>query len=320
MVTKDFEAFQQEIRAYYQKGEYAAALALVSERASAYPDQRPLLNYWRITLSAEVGNSTQALDLLRSALLSGFWYSEALLRRNPALKSLQSMPAFEELVALNRSVRQRDNENTYPLLTLRSEGRCQAGGAPCPLFIGLHANACMAADSLPFWQSAAQEGWLVAAPQSSQPMWKGAYLWDDREAAERQIQEQYASLLKQYAVDSERVVLAGHALGGDLTIGLSLERKLPVLGFIAIGADGPFVQERDRWKTRIAASAPGKLRGYLIVGAKDANNHQENLRKLATYLNQHGIPCELEIVPDAGHDFAPAYAQSLLRGLAFLTA
>jgi predicted esterase len=318
MQAHNFDAFQQDIQELYQNGEYAAALALVNGRADDFPDYRHLLYYWRITLSARLGDHEKALHLLREVLLTGFWYGEPLLRRNPALDTLQGMETFEELVTLNQALRQRDLEHAYPLLILRSEGRCQAGGAPCPLLIGLHANACLARDSLPFWQPAAQAGWLVAAPQSSQAMWKDAFMWDDRQAAGRQIREQYDSLLAGYAVAAGQVVLAGHGLGSELAIWLALAGEIPASGFIAIGPDGPLIGNPDEWEPSIAAATQRGLRGYVIIGAEDATISPENVRALVRRLERSGIACQLEVVPGAGRDFVPDYAESLLRGLAHL--
>jgi predicted esterase len=318
MEAKDFNSFQQDIQSHYQSGDYAASLSLVIEHGDDYPEYQHLLSYWRITLLTRIGEMDQALDYLREILLTGFWYGEALLRKNPALSALQGMETFEELVALNQALHQRDSEHVYPMLTLRSAGKCEAGGEPCPLVIGLHANACMAADSLPFWQPAAHAGWMVAAPQSSQAMWKGAYMWDDRQAAENQINELFISLTQSYAIDPDNIILAGHSMGGDIAIWLALTQDFPIRGFIAIGPDGPFLESMEEWAPQFASRGLNNARGYIIIGAEDATIAPENIRKLTEVLNQNGFDCQLDSIPGAGRDYSPDYGEALLRGLAYL--
>ena len=60
------------------------------------------------------------------------------------------------------------------------------------------------------------------------------------------------------------------------------------------------------------------LRGYVILGEEDESIRSNNIRQWVEMLNTGGIPTELEEVAHAGHDFAPEYESSLLRGLEFL--
>lgn len=59
-------------------------------------------------------------------------------------------------------------------------------------------------------------------------------------------------------------------------------------------------------------------RGYIIVGENDNNVSHARILALVEMLNDHGIPCELEIIPGAGHNFTPIYGDGLLRGLNFI--
>ena len=62
-----------------------------------------------------------------------------------------------------------------------------------------------------------------------------------------------------------------------------------------------------------------RLRGYVILGEEDESVSQEHIELLVEQLNRNGIFCDLEMVPHAGHDFAPEFESSLLRGLEFIT-
>ncbi|HWQ83443.1 MAG TPA: dienelactone hydrolase family protein, partial [Anaerolineales bacterium] len=173
-------------------------------------------------------------------------------------------------------------------------------------------------DSLGFWKTAAAEGWITAAPQSSQAMWRGAYVWDDRGYARDELQRHYTSLIQKYAIDPQRVILAGHSLGGETAMWLALNAELPVQGFIAFGPSGPLTEDPEKWHDLLYQSAGLGLRGYIIFGEEDESIPQENIRLLVDLLNETGTPTDLETVPHAGHDYDPAYDDCLLRALEFI--
>jgi predicted esterase len=318
MQSLTFNELQTQIEELYQEGKFAAALDSATEQFEHFPQHRHLLYYWRIVMSARLGDNDQSLDLLQEALNAGVWYGEVLLRKSPSLQALQGDLQFERLVELNQEMRQKDQQESFPLLTLRPEDKCQAGSDPCPLLLALHANASNAQGSMGFWQPAASAGWLVAAPQSTQAMWSGAYVWDDRSTSEREIKKHFATLKRQYAIDPLKTVLAGHSMGGEIAIWLALKGETPACGFIAFGPGGPYMDDLTKWESLLFENPTENLRGYLIFGEDDDSISQENVVTLGAMLNDHGIPCEIEEVPAAAHEFIPAYEATLLHALNFV--
>ncbi len=313
-----FDDVQTHIQALYQEGDYAAALELASAQALRFPEQFHLLYYWRVCMAARTGQVGLALDLLDELLERGFWYGETLLRKSPSLIPLQGLAKFESRVTRNRILQTQDQALLYPILTLRSPGCCGFGHQPCPLLVGLHANASTAQESVNFWRAAAGFGWLVAAPQSTQAIWKGAYVWDDHESSQAELIKHIQALSAQYAIDQKRIVLGGHSMGGELALWLAIKGIIPCEGFIAIGPGGPLMDEVENLTALIIENQPSKLRGFIIIGQEDDTIPQENVHILADILNEAGIPTELEEIPDVGHEFMPKYEDSLLRGLNFI--
>jgi predicted esterase len=318
MNYQTFNHLYQHLQELYQKQEYAKALELVTEQFECFPEDKTLMYYMRTVLTARIGNADQSLSLIEEALQAGCWYSEFLLRKNPALITLQGMDKFERLVLQNRQLRDHDKGIIFPLLILRSQQACETRKAPCPLLLALHGNTSSAQKSINLWQSAAASGWLVAAPQSSQAVWKGAYVWDDYQIAEAEITKHYFSLKERYAIDLEKIALAGLSMGGETAIRLVLTGAIKARGFIAIGPGGPYMDDPKEWMPLIQANSNHDLRGYMILGEGDHSTPQENVHVLMDMLIQGGIPCKVETIPDVGHDFSPEYASSLLRGLDFV--
>jgi len=149
-------------------------------------------------------------------------------------------------------------------------------------------------------------------------MWKDAYVWDDRQAAEAEIQKHFADLTEKYAADPQRVVLVGHSMGGEMAIWLAIRGSIPNRGFVAFGPTGPFMAEPESWEKLVLEQPGTGLRGYFIVGEEDTSVSLEAVQMLVDILNEAGILCELELVPHAGHEFAPEFESSLLRALEFI--
>ena len=324
-IQPDFETIQAQIQERYQAGDYEDALSLAQRYAPRFQDQAPLFTYWQICFQARLGNTRRSITLLQEALQDGIWYGEVLLRKSPSLQPLQGLPEYEDLVALNRKVQSMDEAQQYPLILLRSEGRCSQGSAACPLLIGLHSNAGTVQTALPFWRPAANAGWLVAAPQSSQAVWKGAHVWDDLDASRGQIQHHYQTILNSYAVDPRRTVLAGHSMGGDVAVWLALTGSLPAAGFLAFAPGGPFMDNSSQWQPVVSeavarlALVDAPFRGYIVYGDQDRSINPEGIHTLASVLEAEGLLCQVEILPGAGHDFDPKFESTLLRALAFLS-
>jgi predicted esterase len=318
MANPSFEAFQTHIQDLYQHQQYAQAYKLAEQNAGAYPEQTPVINYWRVCMAVRIGKHIEAIQLLNEILSSGFWYGETLLRRSPSLQPLQGDPAFEELVEKNREQQVRDQEQLFPLITLRSRGGCQDDEHPCPLLVALHGNGATAQSSVDFWKPAASAGWLVGIPQSSQAMWKDAYVWSDLETARSEIEQHFNLLKRQYAIDAGRAVLAGHSMGGELAIWLALNRAAEVRGVVAIGPGGQFMDNPEDWEELVLAYNGQPLRAYLIYGEADVTIPQQNIHVLAEMLQKAGIACQIESLPGVGHEYEPAYIAPFLRGLAFI--
>jgi predicted esterase len=318
MSNLTFSHLETQLYQLYQGGEYAQALDLATRAASRFPTQAWRVIYWRICVASLLGETTLALQLLEKALEAGFWYAEAQMREDPDLQPLQGLPRFEQLVEVCQKRHAEAQAQAVPmLLTLQPEGGCQAGLQPCPLLLALHGNNRTAEGSVGFWKSAVSEGWLLALPQSSQIRGPDAYVWNDRDWAVREIQEHYDTLCQQYAIDPDRVAVAGFSLGGELAIWLAMSGTIQARGFIAVGPGGPYMNEPDKWAPLIEASQGRGLRGYLVVGEQDVFCY-EGTQALATLLKSRDIPCELEVHPNLGHDFPPEFQQSLAQALEFL--
>lgn len=309
-----FAEVTAQLAQHFQNREYAQALELAAREAPHFPDNRPFLDYYIMCAAARLGDHTRVYDMLGTMLTAGLWYGETMLRQSPSFQPLQGQPEFERLVAASLEQQTKDGLTKSILITRAPKD--QTGAAP--LLLALHGNTTSAEATLPFWQAATVQGWLLAVPQSSNAMYKGAWLWDDHDSALADIQPHLDSLRGQF--DSTRVVVGGHSMGGEIAIGLALRGTVGARGFVTIGPGGPLTDEPEQWQPIIESARGRHLRGYFIVGEQDDLILPAKIQILADMLNANGIPAQVERVPGATHDFSPAYEAALGRGLGFVVA
>jgi dienelactone hydrolase len=303
---------EQEFHKLYSAGAYAEAYQLATREAWRFPAAAQATVYnWRFCTASLMGEPDLALRLLEQALDAGYWYDEADLRDDSDLAALQGRPEFERLIA--RAGRRRDEVQAQAQSLLKVIVP-EHGAAPYPLLLALHGNSSNLAVSERYWRPAAERGWLVALPQSSQAMGEHAFGWNDHAWAVREIKQHAAVVSASYPIDVARSVVAGFSMGGGLAATLALGGVLDVCGFIGVG---PFLANLGSVRPLIEAPRPRPLRAYLVASQRDEYCYLV-AQQLAALLPAHGIPCELELHPDLGHDFPPEFERSLIRGLDFI--
>lgn len=305
-----------QIQTAFEQAHYQTVLDLATEAAHQYPEDRPMLDYWRMCAAARLNDSATVCQVLGDSLASGFWYGEAVLRQSPSLQPLQGQPEFEHLIETCRSRQQA--QAGPPLLNVLAP----ANVAQPPLLFALHGNQSSAANTQPFWQPAITQGWLVGLPQSTQMMWKDSYIWTETQTTRADVLAHLSALRAEHPFDHQRVVLGGHSMGADMALWLTLSESIPARGFVLIGAGGPLCDEPADCLPLLKDHAPAAahLRGYIILGDQDPLILPDKLQQLAALLTEAGLQCQVEVIPGATHDPHPGYPAALLRGLAFVLA
>lgn len=317
MTFANFEALTDHLVQLFQSQQYAEALEVATREAPNFPADRPWADYWRMCAAARVGNRPLLYQVAEQALADGLWYGTVLWRQTPSFVPLQGDPDFERLVAAEAAAEAKDSPPADPVMITRVPDQHSAAS---PLLVALHGNQASAEATLPFWLPAVGEGWALAVPQSTQAVYRGAYVWNDLDTARADVQACFERLPARLAHDPQRVVLAGHSMGGLVAIQLALQGAVPVRGFVAHGAATPFREAPDELEALLGPARERGLRGYFILGASDNDINADELHALATKLRGAGLACKLEVVPGSAHAYAPAYDPALRRALAFVDA
>lgn len=306
------------VRLIHEK-QYERALEIIIQEGSRFPDVARTMNYHRVCLAATLGDTAQALSVLKETLDSGIYYPSILLgpeAEPPGMEPLLGMPEFVQLKSAHQQHYRKEMENASPVLV--TDGPESPSSDSPPLLFATHGNVSCIENEIGNYRKVVEWGWLLAMPQSSQP-WgmEGRYVWGDWDVTEMQLKKYWKILGGQTDFDLNQVVTAGISKGGEVALWLAMSGTIPARGFIAIAPGGPFLDEPERLIPLLEKNGEKNLRGYLVVGKQDTYGYESTM-KLAAFLKDQKIDYELDVHPDVGHWFPPNFGQSLHRALDFI--
>lgn len=311
------------VRLIHEK-QHERVLEIIINEGDLHPELVRMMTYHRICLNAMLGDTTEAFGLLEKALAAGIYFPAMVLgpegtgdKDNPlTLEALEGFAEFERLKVAHQAKYGEAMEKAPPVLV--TVGPSHAQTVPPPLLFVTHGNVSNVENEIDHYRPVTEWDWLLAMPQSSQP-WdvEGRYVWGDWEVTERQLKKYWALLGRRADYDPACVITAGISKGGEVAVWLAMSGTIPARGFIAIAPGGPRIDKPEKLLPLMEASREKGLRGYLIVGGQDTGCYEPTMR-LAAFLKEQGIACELETHPNAGHWFPPDFESSLRRALEFI--
>ncbi len=300
----------------YMAGQYGEALAWVDAHAPEVPEQKPTIFIWQVCLAAVSGQVERALRTLAQAQQEQVWWHPDALRGDPDLAGLQGLPEFERLVEGNQALFEQARRDSRPQRQVLTPPAGRPG--PYPLLLALHGMGGNCASSLESWGDLAEQGWIVAALQSSQAVNTDGYAWDERDKAMAEVQAHMQALCAEYPVDGARIVVGGFSQGGGLALLLVQQGRLPAAGFIAVAPWLPDIDELLATPAQPEASAARvPARGVLVLGGKD-HNENNMFEKLETLLQQHALPYRRVDYPELGHEYPPDFEQVRDEALGYI--
>ena len=296
-----------------ERGDAAAALALVTEHLDAFSRQTALMYLTQAELLAESGRPTDALGVLDRALAQGCRYRRDWLATNPRLASVVLLAGFSELATRSQQRWDEAAAESKPELTLLVP-RDAAPVSGHPLLVVLHGNNSAMTETVPFWSSAVDHGWVIAVPQSSEAAaTPGSFTWNDRDKTDREITMHLKTIKREVHVDGAAIVLAGFSMGALQAIALVITRRIRARGVVPIAPWLPHIREF----TALADAGAASIRPtYVVVGSKDPST--PGAKQLVALVAKHGGRSHLDERAGVGHEYPNDMPSTLERALAFV--
>ena len=306
---QDFFKQSEQMFSLYAERKFKEALAVVDQLSLAFPAEAAKTDFWRICLLSVSGDEQGALDAMMLAIGRGSWWSEQQLRSDSDLASLQGDSRFESMVEVCKMQQHNAAANAKPdLMVLKPKGN-----GPFPLLIALHGRSSSPEQDVSFWESAVDQGWMVAMPQSSQPGSPNSYVWDDETRAMIEINAHYLSLMKHFPIERGHILLGGFSQGAVMAMLLAIDGLVRVRGVIAVSPGGFGLA---RLEPTIKATHIRRLSTYLVIGGRDID--YTRIKTIPKTLSDAEFACKLEEYPDMGHSFPADFDQTLKRAFEFI--
>ncbi|MBI2331748.1 MAG: hypothetical protein HYU84_06260 [Chloroflexi bacterium] len=191
MTFSTYADLNQKMIEHFQSGEFQQALELIEQEGRNFPSNRMMVDYWRMCAAARVDNRARLTEVADNFHKEGLWFGEMMWRMTPSFKTLQGDAEFERLVTESQKIQSQESPLDTPMVLKHAP---KDGSKKPPLLIALHGNQSNAEWTLPFWKPAVDENFALAVPQSTQAMFKGAFIWDDLEASFEQVKTGFESL------------------------------------------------------------------------------------------------------------------------------
>jgi predicted esterase len=299
-----FDSLRAEVFRLYAARDWTGALDLLRDADARFaaPPQIARVIYWRACFLALLGRADEAIKSLQEGLSRGVWWSPMQLRGDGDLAALQ---ADTDFIAIVEECERRlaAHPNVPPQRLMVEPART---GRPLPLLLALHGYGGNAAETLHHWASATEQGWRVAALQSSQVASMDGYHWMDEARAVAEMSQHIAELTQGYSVDQSRIATGGFSNGSRLALTLALTTNLPI-GCVVCVAGGLRAEAFDALDYDVlrARSLP---RIIAIVGALDPDT---SLHMQAERFIAERLPTELQRVPGLGHDYPADFGARL---------
>jgi predicted esterase len=307
----EFTEFRNDVFALYHRGEFQQALDAVLAARPLFPEERNSLVFWQACFHALLAAPGQALSDLQEGLAAGEWWHPNMLQNDSDLASLQELGEFREILA---TCARRHAEAQKTVSPERIAFPPPAPHAPpYPVLLALHGMGSRASFDAQEWLPAADLGWLVALPQSSQLFSPGRFHWTDAALAEQELHGHWQALQEAGIARPDSLVLGGFSQGGARALDFALRQVFPCRGVIAVV---PGRLPLDGFDDHTGSARAAGLKVYLVAGRQDPR--LDFFEELHAWLTAHGLPCGVEWHPQMGHTFPGDMAATLTAALDFI--
>ena len=310
----DFSEVTGEVTALYKQKKYDEAIAVFEIALKQFPEKISAITMNMALLYSVQGKGDKCMEILEYGLdrkvTYPFWPGAG------PFAPLEKEERFKKIVETNNRLQAEATAKNEPkVVVVTPEGYSSQGEKKYPLIIALHGWNMNAGSFQKIWNSPkTSKEYIQAYIQSSQVITENTGGWTDFQLGRKDVSKIYSKLIKEYAVDSGKVIIAGFSQGGQMAIDIAAHDVIPVAGFIALKPGGGIPENLNLEAVKKATERG--LRGVIITGDKDPS--LEDQKKMAKIFDEAGLPNQLVINPDQGHWFSNDFPTQLEKAVDYI--
>ena len=305
--TAPFESFKANVRTAWANGDHDQAIELLQKSKDLYIEniQQHTILYYLGLLYLETEDYEQSFKTFNKGFKQRFFFSFwpqhlSKIKRHPNGKAI-----IQQNVT-NKTVFEKKSEIKYEVIYPKNYD----SKLKYPLLYFLHGNNSNLKFLKSKWNAIKlSSNLIVVLLQSSSPKSNYTFNWPDSASDNTIIQKVHAKLVKEYPIDSTKVILAGFSNGGRKAIDLFSDQAFPIMGFIAFNPSKTTKNKPNNLK-----APPG--RGVIITGEKDYMLASQVLT--ANDLLSQSFPLRLVVLPNHGHDYPDGFEEEVNNSIEFI--
>ena len=297
---KDFSDYQ-EMRVYfgnlYQEKKFQEAAALIEKHLDRFPDHLMANAYNLAFVYSHLEQYQRGIHALQYALDREIWFGIYAFGQD-IWAQYKELEGFGDILTQNEQLRQEAQELAKPDLIIVTPGGYKKGGK-YPLFVALHGGGGNIAGFKEAWKSEKMEKeFITAYLQSSQIVAPNGFSWtEDIEMAKEEIVDAYNKIIKEYSIDTDRVVIGGFSSGGIAAMEVVLCHSFPVSGFIVLCPAKPESFTDDK----ILVAKERNVRGSILTTEMDPRLAEQ--KEMVEDLKRLEFQYQFVVTPNIGHWF-----------------
>ena len=293
---------REAANSFLEQGAFDEALALIEAAAPNLQGREFEVSDLTAQILCEAGRTDEALAVWEEGVEAGFFYF--IIPRSSIYDGVRRDDRFRRLVARNNRLRDIARSESKPEYRVIKPASYSARDA-YPLLMIIHGGNQSIVKAMDRWDPAViGDDMIIAYVQSSMPADTKSYRWDlggvdiySLPTAQDEVLGLYREIVRDYAVDTEQVMLAGFSQGGNLALFMAAEGTIPAKGFIA---GCPATRTPVPPETALIAAARG-LRGTIFVGSNDWT--AESAQTTVSNFEESGVQVNHLVMEDKGHEF-----------------
>lgn len=296
--------FRDLMRAYGAR-DYKRALRIARCAHAEHPTQHAKTLLWTACMHSLLGSQSDAIEALAEGLAEGIWWGPKSLDAEHDLDPIREVAQFAEVRAeCGRRWRKAREESRPECMAIRPP----SGTEPAGVLMAIHWRGDNSVEFSRRWRHLPdRRGWILLAPQSSQPFDCDTFCWDDAERGRAELRTHWDEFFAMEGRRFPRLVIAGSSQGGRLAFELAQEKGVPYLCMIP-----SFPRDYKPQPGGGGAFA----RGVFLLGEDDPANSRT--RSVIAALEAAGAEAATRLMKGVGHDFPtdfPAYLDEILAEL-----
>lgn len=308
----EFIEFDKKIDGLYMNNKYQEAINRLDSAMSRFPEHRFEMYYYKLLCHRSLGNFKTCLDMIEAGNRDGYYLDISWEKWDP----LRSLDGYEKINKQNLALRAKAQEKAKMIYTVHlPEGYSEQ--TQHPLFIVLHGdgNCCNIDYFQKEWKPDAmlKRGMIVVYIQSSHVHCPGGFGWtNDYPRARQDIQSCYRDIIRDYSVDTRRVICGGFSGGSMTSINVMMNKTIPLKGIIALCPE----KTDDVTPENIRKASEQKIKAVILKGENSETDPWQT--SFMEDLQENGVNYIFIENKNIGHELPENFDPALNNAMDFI--